>query len=70
MTRGRTRASARSWVTTGARVRFDGMIWEVGPERNTEAAAAYRSALGLVSNRVEQNFLARRLSETKVPVET
>jgi RNA polymerase sigma-70 factor (ECF subfamily) len=39
-------------------------------DRNTEAAAAYRSALGLVSNHVERNFLVRRLSEIKAPVET
>jgi RNA polymerase sigma-70 factor (ECF subfamily) len=39
-------------------------------DRNTEAAAAYRSALDLVSNRVERNFLVRRLNEIKAPVET
>jgi RNA polymerase sigma-70 factor, ECF subfamily len=39
-------------------------------DRNTEAAVAYRSALGLVSNRVEQNFLARRLSEVEACVDS
>jgi RNA polymerase sigma-70 factor (ECF subfamily) len=37
---------------------------------NTEAADAYRSALGLVSNRVERNFLVRRLSEIQERMET
>jgi RNA polymerase sigma-70 factor, ECF subfamily len=37
--------------------------------RKTEAAAAYRSALGLVSNGVERNFLVRRLSEMEASVE-
>ena len=36
--------------------------------RNTEAAAAYRSALSLVSNRVERNFLVRRLNEMEASV--
>ena len=38
--------------------------------RNTEAADAYRSALDLVSNRVERNFLLRRLSELQGRMET
>jgi RNA polymerase sigma-70 factor (ECF subfamily) len=37
--------------------------------RNTEAAAAYRSALNLASNRVERNFLKRRLDEVEARVE-
>ena len=38
--------------------------------RNTEAAAASRTALGLTSNRVERNFLKRRLSEVEACVDS
>jgi len=38
-------------------------------ERRTEAAAAYREALGLVTNEAERRFLERRLAEVTRPRE-